>query len=107
MVATASGPASTSPLAAMMTGSMTRTLTLWTFSADATSWITSALGSIPVLTTCAPISPRTASICARTKSTGTGCTPCTPSVFCAVSATIAVVPKTPSASHVLRSAWMP
>lgn len=34
----------------------------------------SSLGSMPVLTACAPMSPSTASICARTKAAGTGCT---------------------------------
>eukprot|EP00962_Isochrysis_galbana_P015178 scaffold4358_cov137-Isochrysis_galbana.AAC.7 len=107
MAATASGPASTSPLAATMTGSMTRTVAPWASSAAATSLMTSSLGSMPVLTACVPMSPKTASICARTKSTGTECTRWTPRVFCAVRATTAVVPNTPRASHVLRSAWIP
>ena len=41
------------------------------------------------------------------KSTGIGHTPCTPSVFCAVSAVIAVAAKPPSAVTALMSAWMP
>ena len=38
---------------------------------------------------------------------GTGCTPVTPTVFCAVSAVIAVMPWTPQRAKALRSAWMP
>ena len=38
---------------------------------------------------------------------GTGCTPVTPTVFCAVSAVIAVMPWTPQRANAFRSAWMP
>ena len=38
---------------------------------------------------------------------GTGCTPVTPTVFCAVSAVIAVIPWTPQRANAFRSAWMP
>ena len=38
---------------------------------------------------------------------GTSCTAVTPSVFCAVSATIALVPKQPAAANAFRSAWIP
>ena len=62
---------------------------------------------MPILMTSAPMSPITTSICWRMKSGGTGITPCTPRVFCAVSAVIAVAAKAPSAVTVLMSAWMP
>ena len=42
--------------------------------ASATVAMAASLGSMPVLTACAPMSPNTASICARTKAAGTGCT---------------------------------
>ena len=38
---------------------------------------------------------------------GTGCTPVTPTVFCAVSAVIAVIPCTPQRANAFRSAWIP
>ena len=38
---------------------------------------------------------------------GTGCTPVTPTVFCAVSAVIAVMPWTPQRANAFRSAWIP
>lgn len=43
---------------------------------------TSGVGSMPVLTTSAPMSPRTAAIWRRMKSVGATCTACTPCVFC-------------------------
>src|SRR5918993_34480 len=53
------------------------------------------------------MSPATASICAVTMSADNIETSVTPCVFCAVTAVIALVPYTPSAANVLRSAWMP
>jgi hypothetical protein len=53
------------------------------------------------------MSSKTASSCARTNAGGTSCTAVTPTVFCAVSATIADVPWTPAAAKAFRSAWMP
>ena len=47
---------------------------------------------MPVFTASQPRSDTTASICAVTKSSGTTCTPLTPTVFWAVSAVIAEVP---------------
>ena len=44
---------------------------------------------------------------ARTASTGSSQQPCTPSEFCAVTAVSTLMPCTPSASIVFRSAWMP
>ncbi len=68
---------------------------------------TSAVGSIPVLTTSAPMSSRTASIWPRRVSAGTVWKPRTPCVFCSVTAVMADAPYTPQAWKVLRSAWMP
>ena len=45
--------------------------------------------SIPVFAASIPMSPATASSCARTNAAGTSCTAFTSRVFCAVSATIA------------------
>jgi hypothetical protein len=53
------------------------------------------------------MSPATASICAVTKSASRATDAVIPIVFCAVTAVIALVPYTPSAAKVLRSAWMP
>src|SRR3954471_7080956 len=53
------------------------------------------------------MSPKIASSCARTKPGSTSSAARTPVVFCAVSATIALVPKQPSAAKAFRSAWMP
>ena len=63
--------------------------------------------SIPVFAASTPMSSKTASSCARTNSGGTSCTSVTPTVFCAVSATIAVIPWQPAAANAFRSAWMP
>jgi hypothetical protein len=59
---------------------------------------------MPIFTTSTPISPTTDSICASTISAGTGMTRCTPSVFCAVIAVIAVIAWPPSIVTVLMSA---
>ena len=53
------------------------------------------------------MSPATASICAVTMSAATADTAVTPTVFWAVMAVMALVPYTPSAANVFRSAWMP
>ena len=74
---------------------------------SATVSITGAEKSIPVLAASTPMSPKTASSCARTNSGGSWCTASTPTVFCAVKATIALVPKQPAAAKAFRSAWMP
>ena len=62
---------------------------------------------MPIFVASAPKSETTASICAATRSGGIGSTAATPSVFCAVTAVIAVRPKTPCAANVFRSAWIP
>ena len=50
------------------------------------------------------MSSQTAAICCFKNSAGTGQMPCTPSVFCAVSAVMALMPKQPSMVMVFRSA---
>ena len=62
---------------------------------------------MPVLMASAPMSPSTDSSCARTASGGSSQYPWTPSEFCAVTAQITLMPCTPSASIVFRSAWIP
>ena len=74
-----------------MTGSTTSG-TCAAASVSATVSITSREKSMPVFTASAPRSPSTASSCARTNAGGTSCTAVTPVVFCAVSATIALMP---------------
>ena len=69
--------------------------------------ITSALCSMPVLSASAPMSVSTTSICWAMKAGSTATTPCTPSVFWAVRAVIAVAAKPPMAVTALMSAWMP
>ena len=53
------------------------------------------------------MSSNTASSWASTKLAGSSWTAATPSVFCAVSATIALVPKQPAAANAFKSAWIP
>ncbi len=53
------------------------------------------------------MSPATARICSATVVGESSSKPDTPLVFCTVTAVIAVIPKTPSALNVFRSAWMP
>ena len=63
--------------------------------------------SIPVFAASIPMSPATASSCARTNHGGTSWTAVTSRVFCAVSATIADMPWAPAAANAFRSAWIP
>ena len=49
----------------------------------------------------------TASICCRMSAGETSSNEVTPCVFCAVIAVMALVPYTPCAANVLRSAWIP
>src|SRR5712675_507726 len=96
------------PPLAIITGSTTSgTPGAWFFSEDATVAITSALCSMPVLSASAPMSLSTTSICWAMKAGSIATTPCTPSVFCAVKAVIAVAAKAPMAVTALMSAWMP
>ena len=65
------------------------------------------LGSMPVLTASAPMSDITASIWARTISTGTSKVSVTPRVRCAVITVKTEAPYTPRAANVFRSACVP
>src|SRR5882672_4092789 len=96
------------PPLAIITGSTTSgTPGACFFSEDATVAITSALCSMPVLSASAPMSLSTTSICWAMKAGSTATTPCTPSVFGAVRAVIAVAAKAPMAVTALMSAWIP
>src|SRR3954453_7715926 len=62
---------------------------------------------MPILTASTPMSSATARTCSTMNSPGTGWIAVTPTVFCAVSAVIAVIPCTPQRANALRSAWIP
>mmetsp|Transcript_22883 Transcript_22883/g.51607 ORF Transcript_22883/g.51607 Transcript_22883/m.51607 type:complete len:323 (-) Transcript_22883:133-1101(-) len=74
---------------------------------SATKLTTCSVPSIPVLTTSVPKSWRTDCICALRNASGRTCTPCTPRLFWAVTAVMAVVEKTLAAAQAFISAWMP
>ncbi len=59
---------------------------------------------MPVFAASTPMSENTASSCASTNAGGSSCTAVTPTVFCAVSATIADMPCAPAAANAFRSA---
>src|SRR6266536_3340699 len=105
-VSTASSCSSRAPELATRTGSTTSG-TGCSSRKSTTASISGAEKSIPVLAASTPRSSKTASSCARTKSGGTSCTAVTPVVFCAVSATIALIPWQPAAAKAFRSAWIP
>ena len=63
--------------------------------------------SIPVLTAWTGMSVRIEYSCSRTASGGRSQKFCTPTEFCAVTAVTTLIPCTPRACMVLRSAWMP
>ena len=62
---------------------------------------------MPVFAASTPMSSKTASSCAVTNSGGNSWIAVTPTVFCAVNATIALIPWQPAAANAFRSAWMP
>ena len=90
-----------------MTGSTTR----WGRSPAAALWATVATmaadASMPVFTAATGRSQSTASICRSTNSGSNTLTPRTAVVFWAVTAVRTLVPNTPRAAKVFRSAWMP
>ena len=90
-----------------MTGSTTVGVNWFRSIAAVTHSIISVDDSIPVLTTSMPMSCATTSIWSEITSTGTSAIDTTSNVFCAVMAVIALVPKTPCAANVFRSAWIP
>ena len=73
----------------------------------ATAATVAPVASIPVLTAAGARSSTTASTWATTKAGSRTTTPVTARVFCAVTAVTALVPKTPWAAKVLRSACRP
>lgn len=103
----ASRSSSRSPLVEIITGSMTTMGGRTASSQSATSAITSAFASMPTFTASMPMSAERASSCARSTPAGGTWTPCTPRVFCTVSAVIAAMPYPPFAAIDLRSAWIP
>ncbi len=105
-VLTASSRSSLLPELATMTGSTTSGSPREA-RAPATASISGAENSMPVLAASAPRSSRTTSIWARAKSGGTSWIALTPTVFCAVRATIADMPWAPHRAKAFRSAWMP
>src|SRR3954453_14880121 len=62
---------------------------------------------MPILTASTPMSSATARTCSTMNSPGTGWIAVTPTVLCAVSAVIAVIPCTPQRAKAFRSAWIP
>ena len=106
--ASASVSSSRCPPLATITGSTTSgTPAAYRAMPAATTAITSALCSMPVFTASAPMSLSTTSICWAMKEGSMPITPCTPSVFCAVSAVMAVAAKPFIAVTALMSAWIP
>ena len=103
---TASSSSSFAPELATITGSTTSG-TGCASRKSATVSISSREKSIPVFAASTPMSSKTASSCAPTKPGGSSWTAVTPDVFCAVSATIALMPWQPAAANAFRSAWMP
>ena len=67
----------------------------------------SAVPNIPTLTASTPMSEATARTCSMIIAAGTCSTALTSTVFCAVSAVIAVIPWTPHLAKAFRSAWIP
>ena len=106
--ATASSSISASPCLLAQTGSTTTgTPAGRLLSNAATRRVVAAVPSIPVLTASTPMSSTTLRNWARTASSGSGHQPWTPTEFWAVTAVSTLIPCTPKASIVLRSAWMP
>ena len=101
-VATASGASKACPPLATITGSATSGIPPGSMSHTASIVATSC--SMPVLIASAPMSLSTTSICWRRKAVDTASMPCTPKVFCAVSAVMAVAAKAPIAVTDLMSA---
>ncbi len=75
-----------------MTGSSTTTAGRVSSSQPATAPMSSAVPSMPIFTASTAMSAAMESSWARTTSTGIGWTACTPCVFWAVIAVIAVIP---------------
>ena len=89
---TAGGSIRRAPVAEVITGSSTTCGSAWRSMACATVCTSSGECSMPIFTACTPMSLATASICAARKSGGAAWMPATPSVFCAVSTVMALMP---------------
>ena len=85
-----------SPLLATITGSTTRCgsrpSAIGAASPSATAVAIGAVPSMPIFAASMRTSPNSVSICSRTNAGGTGCTPVTVQVFCAVNAATTPVP---------------
>ena len=103
----ASGCSKGYPLLEIITGSTTITGGFHFRNPSAMARILSLRDTIPIFTPSTRISLNTASICAVIISGVISCTIVTPQVFCAVTAVITLMPNTPWAAKVFRSAWMP
>ena len=103
----ASGSSSDAPLSATITGSRTTGTSPRRSSAARTAATVSADPSMPIFTASTPMSSATARTWPRIASGGIGVIPVTATVFCQVTAVIAVMPCTPQLANAFRSAWMP
>ena len=89
--AMAAGSISAAPEVAIITGSST--IGAFTPSSARATWaMISASCSIPIFTASTPMSETQEAICSATMSPAIGAIACTPTVFCAVTAVIAVMP---------------
>ena len=103
---TASSRSSRAPDAATITGSTTSRTGCVSRNAATVSTI-SALKSIPVFAASTPMSSQIVASCARMNSGGASWIERTSVVFCAVSATTALIPWQPRLANAFRSAWIP
>ena len=103
----ASGSSRCAPLSATITGSRTTGARRSRSSASRTASIVSTVPSIPIFTASTPMSSAPPSPGPRSPPAGTGVTPWTATVFCQVTAVIAVIPCTPQRANAFRSAWIP
>ena len=95
------------PLVATITGSTTMFSAWYSQSFFAIDLISPVEETIPIFTASGRISVNTLSICCSRNSGVTSKIPWTPVVFWAVSAVIALIPYTPLAIIVFKSAWIP
>ena len=104
---TASSGSNTCPCLETNTGSTTRLGIAVSATTSATASTMGAFASIPVFAASTPMSDATARTSSATVPGEIASKPWTPSVFWTVTAVMAVIPKTPNAEKVLRSAWIP
>ena len=104
---TASSEISFAPLVATMTGSTTMFSALNSLSFFAMLSMIPADATMPIFTASGRMSVKTLVISCSINSGETSKIPCTPVVFWAVRAVMALMPYTPFAIMVFRSAWIP